>query len=1198
MISKIKTYTALLLILFFNLPLYAAPNGGHVVHGSVDISNNGLNTTVNQNSNSAIINWDSFDINKGETVKFNQNSSTSIILNRVTNGMPTSIFGNILANGNVFIVNQAGILIGNGAVINTNSFLAGSANINDHDFINGNYKFYNSVGSIINNGKIKVNNGGYAVLLGKKVENNGLISAKLGKINLASGETFRLDMSGNDLIGVVIDKGSNESYILNTGKLHSEGGIIVMTAKNISSVIRNVVNNTGVIDASSISYHGGKVVLGAGKGTINNQGEINVSSQINNAGSIDINGNNVINSGYLTASGLNGGNIHLYADNQLTIQGTSLIKANALGYGNGGKIYLISPNTAESYSGALIEANSIYGKGGFIELSGHKSVYAFSNFDTSSFYGSSGIFLLDPSDMFIGNYADLKDKENNKVSKDGNTYVDIKWLNKILEKSNIVLKTLSGNGAGNITLNSGIDINGINGLTLNAANNINLLGTISVKDLFLKATGNISGNNSIKTSGNINVISNYGNIQLTKLNIGGVSQYISNNGSVSLVGDNIGLINQISGKTVGIEITGTGNKLESDDAVTDRAVVSGNEITIKSEGDVDISVNTDKLTAESSGILDIENFSRNEVVLYKYLGADKSTYSQIYGKINLSHITENTVGNDLTVSSAYGTIFLLDRLKDLNLFNNKIHMYANNIYYKENNNSALIIDNSLLVGEAGKYIFDNIGDIKIDIKDNGGSLTSSGLEVISRKGIVKTISPLTARYFAATAHGNIDVKASLIGGVSLISHHGNINLLSEITSLPNIPILSNPFANKDLPNIPELPDIPDNIGSGMIIRGLKAMNGKINVTLKNSGNLFVSNTASKNPINFDLKSAEIVSISGSGDTPLNINLKNGINTSYSLGIANGNHIKLVTNNKNYKNLLLKTGGILDYGDINNINIENKLHITADNIKNSNTIKLTSGEEIFLDIKNDDKHFILDTKNVDLNGGMLNVEFLKNVTMTDLNNDKYAGNISNYIYIKSKENIVLNGLIYANKLNIYAKNFTFGLKAEAQNNEIFGKINGNNIAINTIEHINGLGRIEAYKVSLTGKTIGATDPLLILADYADFSSTFKNGKKNDTLININTDNWIYGYRTYNFNVNGNGISYIGGRLINYVSNYAFKTALINGKLPIEDSNIDKVYGDYLINYNRLITDKELITVEKIIPEKITTINKKNKHIELK
>ena len=100
--------------------------------------------------------------------------------------------------------------------------------------------------------------------------------------------------------------------------------------------------------------------------------------------------------------------------------------------------------------------------------------------------------------MFIGNYSNLADDENNQVSSDGNTYIDITWLNNMLNTSNVSLQTLQGNGSGDITLNAGVTLTGANGLTLDAANNISLLGNIDgLAALTLNAGGSITGNNNI-----------------------------------------------------------------------------------------------------------------------------------------------------------------------------------------------------------------------------------------------------------------------------------------------------------------------------------------------------------------------------------------------------------------------------------------------------------------------------------------------------------------------------------------------------------------------------------------------------------------------------------------------------------------------------------------------------------------------------
>lgn len=1156
MISKIKSFTAVILVLLFNSHVYAAPSGGNVVHGNADIIHNGSNTIINQGSNSAIINWDSFDINKGESVYFNQNSSSSIVLNRVTNGLPTNIFGNLTANGNVFIMNNAGVLIGNGAVINTNSFLAGAANINDKDFMAGKYNFYGAKGSVINNGNIKVQNGGYAVLLGKNVENNGLIAAKLGKIYLSSGEAFRMDMSGNDLIGVYIEKGADNALTTNTGKLHAEGGTIVMTAKNASDVIRQAVNNTGVIDASSISFEGGKVILGAENGEVINNGDINVSSQTNNAGTVEVKADNIINNGSIKANGLNGGNIDLYANNLLQLKENTVIEANAFGYGNGGNIMLISPNRAEAYKGALIQANSVYGKGGFIELSGHKSVYAFGDFNTKSLYGTYGKFLLDPSDMFIGYYANLADDENNVVSGDGNTYIDIDWLNTQLTSTDIELKSLPGNGSGNITLNSGVSINSTNGLTLNASNNINLLGDVTVNKLTLLASGNITGNNAINTTGDISVTSNSGNIQLTKLNINGKSTFLAEQGSVYLVGDSLGTINHIAGKSVGIEATGTG-AITGDTTVTNRAVIEGNDITLKAGGAINTTVDTKQLSAENtSGAITIENKNTDETILLKYFGADASTYTQNNGKINLSYIPQNAISNGgLTIDSTYGTIFAQDRLDALKSFTN-LTMNANIIHFVETADKALVIDDSAINGKATKYIFDNVGDISVG-NITATKLANSGLEVISRNGAVNTTAAINAMYFGAVAQKDINVTSLLLGGASFESYNGNITYNHQ--------------------------------GGPIKISGLKALNGNIDVKLTLPGNLFISGLASNNPVKLNVANADTVSLSGSGETALNIDLTNG-NGTYKLIARNDRDLTINNTGNTFTDLKLYSGGNLNLTGANgSITADNIISLEGNNI-NGNTDLALTGQEVYLKLREGTQNYEISADKVDLNGNNLNVTLLKDTQLADVDLDESSGNVYGTLNISTDKNVTLDGQIYVENLNLNSLGFDFGTN--------YSIMNGNNISITAANDITGIGKITAYKVNMTGNTIGADNPLVINADFANFTSTATNKTANDTLININTNNWVYGYKNYVFKTSGEGTSYIGGRKIDYAANQQMKESRIRAKLPIEATNIDMVEGDDLIKGGRLLDPSELITVEKSKPDTVKSIKKRNKNIELK
>src|SRR5215475_11076720 len=183
----------------------AAPDGPVVVGGSASVSGAGTSSTViNQNTNRAIINWNTFNSGAGETTTFVQPNSSSVALNRVTGGLgPSLIYGTLSANGYVFVINRDGVLVGPSGVINTAGFVASTADITNANFMAGRYNF-NIAGrpnaSIINQGNITATSGGFAALVAPGVRNTGTISATLGTVSLAAGNTFNLDFYGDKLI--------------------------------------------------------------------------------------------------------------------------------------------------------------------------------------------------------------------------------------------------------------------------------------------------------------------------------------------------------------------------------------------------------------------------------------------------------------------------------------------------------------------------------------------------------------------------------------------------------------------------------------------------------------------------------------------------------------------------------------------------------------------------------------------------------------------------------------------------------------------------------------------------------------------------------------------------------------------------------------------------------------------------------------
>ncbi|HEV2614863.1 MAG TPA: filamentous hemagglutinin N-terminal domain-containing protein [Gammaproteobacteria bacterium] len=251
----------------------AAPSGGQVAAGSASISQAGLQTTINQTSSNAVINWQGFNTASNESVRFNQPSSSAIALNRITSGLPTSFNGSLSANGQVWIINPAGIVFGAGSTVNVAGLLATTHGIADADFMAGHYQFTldpNFINSqVINNGTITIADTGMAALVGPMVANNGTITAYLGKVALSTGSAFVLDMYGDNLINFGTSAPIADGSVSNAGTITATGGKVYMTANTASQVVENVISMSGTIEAATATtgQHGEIILNGGTAGT-------------------------------------------------------------------------------------------------------------------------------------------------------------------------------------------------------------------------------------------------------------------------------------------------------------------------------------------------------------------------------------------------------------------------------------------------------------------------------------------------------------------------------------------------------------------------------------------------------------------------------------------------------------------------------------------------------------------------------------------------------------------------------------------------------------------------------------------------------------------------------------------------------------------------------------------------------------------
>jgi len=225
------------------LPVEAA---GFATPGHVDVVRSGGANPVldiNHNVDKTVLNWQSFDIGRNGTVNFKQLNSSSLTLNRIGQGSASRIFGNLNANGRIFLINQNGIIFGEGSQINVGELTASTLNISDEVFEEGILSalqnqeaafslFTDAAGNPLPSEKITIEAGaelnaepgGRIFILAPDIENNGIIRTPDGQTLLAAGEKVYLQASNDPgLRGILVEVDSG-GEVLNLGEIVAERG--------------------------------------------------------------------------------------------------------------------------------------------------------------------------------------------------------------------------------------------------------------------------------------------------------------------------------------------------------------------------------------------------------------------------------------------------------------------------------------------------------------------------------------------------------------------------------------------------------------------------------------------------------------------------------------------------------------------------------------------------------------------------------------------------------------------------------------------------------------------------------------------------------------------------------------------------------------------------------------------------------------
>ena len=559
----------------------AQPSGGSVVAGQAQISSSGATTLINQSTSKAIINWQSFSVGQGSSVQFNQPSAGAITLNRVTGTSASVIDGAIRANGQVWLLNPNGLLFGNGATINVAGLLATTSDINDQDFLSGGYNFSSTggKGAVTNSGTITAGNGGSVVLSSSSVTNKGIIQANAGHVVLGGTDTFTVDFNGDHLLNYAISPNSAGGKVSNSGKIAAAGGTILMTARAAAGVQDAVINNSGMVEATSVRQENGEIILEADNGTVADSGTLDASGNAagQTGGTVKVLGQQVAvaDGAKIDVSGdagggtaLIGGNLHGAGPEpnaQNTSVGKATINASAITKGNGGTVAVYSTGTTRVAATITAKGGITSGKGGMVETSGHiLGVSSDASVNTLAPHGASGDWLLDPNNLTI--------VTSGTGTANGETFATT--TNDTIDPNTIVTALGSGNvtlqANVDITVNTAISTTTTNTLELDAGHSIILNAGISLNNLFTSAG---QGSTLILSANDPRGSGNASNASIT-----GTGVLLANNITLKLTGTSAGIGG--SGSPLQLDYTDT-----STDPPLSLTVISGGNVYLTSQAD-------------------------------------------------------------------------------------------------------------------------------------------------------------------------------------------------------------------------------------------------------------------------------------------------------------------------------------------------------------------------------------------------------------------------------------------------------------------------------------------------------------------------------------------------------------------------------------------------------------------------------------
>ncbi len=456
------------------------PTGGVVARGTATIGKTetaqAATMVVNQSSQRAVVNWDTFNLGSSATLNFVQPNAQAVTLNRVNDSHPSQIFGHIHANGQVFITNSNGVYFAPGSSVDVGALTATTHSISDDNFMAANYAFerHGATGKIINEGHISAALGGYVALLAPEVQNSGVVVARAGSVAMAAGDliTLKIDDKGS-LAGITTTPGTIASLIENKQAIQAPDGQIILSSLAVNKLQGGIIKNSGSLEANSLVSKGGKIFLEGDDITLTSTSKIDATGKTG--------GGAVLVGGDWQGSG------DMRQATRVTMETGASIDASATDRGDGGKVVLWSDvHNADSqtivHGKIRSEAGPNGGNGGEIETSGHYLNVDDIQVSTQATKGGAGKWLLDPYDVTISTSATATETLTGGVYTPSGSASNIRNtdLQNALASGDVEVSTTGGGAqTGNIKISTEITWSSANTLTLSATGEIYGFGKIT-----------------------------------------------------------------------------------------------------------------------------------------------------------------------------------------------------------------------------------------------------------------------------------------------------------------------------------------------------------------------------------------------------------------------------------------------------------------------------------------------------------------------------------------------------------------------------------------------------------------------------------------------------------------------------------------------------------------------------------------------